>query len=430
MAEVIPFKGVLYNPQKVDASSVMAPPYDIVTPEFKEILYSRSPYNIIRIDSGKDNTGDNEKENRYIRASKSLNEWLKHGILIKDTEPSFYCYEATYKINGQGEKLRGFLGAVKIEELGTGKIHPHEMTYSKPKTDRLNIIRFCEANISPIFSLYSSPERLSSFILKKVVKEKAFIEANNVDGFVHRLWQICDKTSIETIRKELSNKDIFIADGHHRYETALEFRNEMNKKGLLKTGTEPFNYVMMFLSNIEDEGLTILPTHRLAKLVPYSDTGIEKKIEIEELLKPYFDISVINFDSSAEKLVKQDIFTPMQKGKHSLGMFIKGEKTFYLLNYKGSGTEINSHKSLKQLDVTILHELIFEKLLRVDKFEYEMDPELATEKVNNGPFKAAFFLSPTKVQDVKEVALAGQRMPPKSTYFYPKLLTGMVIYKF
>jgi uncharacterized protein (DUF1015 family) len=187
---------------------------------------------------------------------------------------------------------------------------------------------------------------------------------------------------------------------------------------------------MMFLANLEDDGLTILPTHRLAKLVPYSDTGIEKKIEIDELLKPYFDISVINFDSSAEKLVKQEMFTSMQKGKHSLGMFIKGEKTFYLLNYKGSGTEINSHKSLKHLDVTILHELIFEKLLRVDAFEYEMDSELAVEKVNNGPFKAAFFLNPMKVQDVKEVALAWQRMPPKSTYFYPKLLTGMVIYKF
>jgi uncharacterized protein (DUF1015 family) len=458
MAEVIPFKGVLYNPQKVDASSVISPPYDIVTPELKEILYSRSPYNIIRIDSGKDNAGDNEKENRYTRASKSLNEWLKQEILIRDKEPSFYCYEASYNpplppfskggnggINSYEKKLRGFLGAVKIEELGTGKIHPHEMTYSKPKTDRLNTIRYCMANISPIFSLYSSPERLSSSILEEVTKEKAFIEAKDGDGFTHRLWQICDKTSIETIKKELSNKDIFIADGHHRYETALEFKDEMNKKGLLKTGTEPFNYVMMFLSNIEDEGLTILPTHRLAKLVPYPDTGIEKNIKlhsnlpskIEELLKPYFDISAINFDSSAEKLVKQDIFTSIQKGKYSrnrvvptLGMFIKGEKTFYLLNYKGSGTEINSHKSLKHLDVTILHELIFEKLLRVDKFEYEMNPELAVEKVNNGPFKAAFFLNPTKVQDVKEVALANQRMPPKSTYFYPKLLTGMVIYKF
>ncbi|MCK5506361.1 MAG: DUF1015 domain-containing protein, partial [Thermodesulfovibrionia bacterium] len=236
MAEVIPFKGILYDPQKVDASSVMAPPYDIVTPEFKEVLYKRSSHNIIRIDFGKDDAGDNENENRYTRASSSLNEWLKQEILIKDTEPAFYFYEASYQINGQKKKLRGFLGIVKIEELGSGKIHPHEMTHSKPKTDRLNIIRFCEANISPIFSLYSSPERRASSILEKLSEEKPFIEAKNGDDFIHRLWRISDKASIETIKKEMSDKEILIADGHHRYETALEFKNEMDKKGMLKTG--------------------------------------------------------------------------------------------------------------------------------------------------------------------------------------------------
>ncbi len=429
MAEVIPFKGVLYNPQKVDAGSVMAPPYDIVTPEFKEVLYKRSPHNIIRIDFGKDNAGDNEKENRYTRASNSLNEWLKQEILIKDTEPSFYCYETGYKINGQKKKLRGFLGIVKIEELASGKIHPHEMTYSKPRTDRLNIIRFCKANISPIFSLYSSPDRLTSFILEKLSEEKPFIEAKNGDDFIHRLWRISDKTSIETIKKDLSNKDIFIADGHHRYETALEFKNEMNKKGLLKTGTEPFNYVMMFLVNMEDDGLTVLPAHRL--------TEIKNKVQIKESLKPYFDITTIKFDDSTEKQAMQEMLSGIQNSKNSrnravptLGMFIKDEKAFCILNFKGALSEISSHESLKKLDVTILHKLVFEKLLGVDKFEYEMDPDLVIEKVKNSRHQTAFFLPPTKIHDVKEVALAGQRMPPKSTYFYPKLLTGMAIYKF
>lgn len=436
MAEVIPFKGVLYNPQKVDASSVMAPPYDIVTPEFKEVLYGRSPYNIIRIDFGRDNEGDTEEENRYTRASKSLNEWLQQEILIKDTEPLFYCYETSYRINGYEKKLRGFLGAVRIEELGSGRIHPHEMTYSKPRADRLNIIRSCMTNISPIFSMYSSPERLSSSILEKITQEKTFIEAKNGDSFTHRLWKISDKTSIEAIKKELSNKDIFIADGHHRYETALEFRDEMNKKGLLKTGREPFNYVMMFLVNMEDEGLTILPTHRLSR------TG--KEIKIKEALKPYFDITAVTpgagrtgFDGTEDKEAIQEMFKSMQKCENSrhpvlpaLGMFIKDEQKFYILNCRDSGIEINSHKSLKFLDVTILHKLIFEKLLGVDKFEYEIDPELAVEKVKNGPFQAVFFLNSTKIHDIKKVALAGQRMPPKATYFYPKLLTGMVIYKF
>ena len=411
---------------------MMAPPYDIVTPEFKEILYKKSPYNIIRIDFGKDNAGDNEKENRYTRASNSLNEWLKQEILIKDTEPSFYCYEADYKINGQKKKLRGFLGIVKIEELASGKIHPHEMTYSKPRTDRLNIIRFCEANISPIFSLYSSPNRLTSSILEKLSEEKPFIEAKNGDDFIHRLWQISDKTSIETIKKDLSNKDIIIADGHHRYETALEFKNEMDKVRGQDSEVKPWDYVMMFLVNMEDDGLTVLPAHRLAE--------IKNKIQIKESLKPYFDITTIKFDDSTEKQAMQEMLSSIQNSKNSrnrsrhfgttLGMLIKDEKAFCILNFKGALSEINSHESLKKLAVTILHELVFEKLLGVDKFEYEMNPDLVVEKVKNSRHQAAFFLPPTKIRDVKEVALAGQRMPPKSTYFYPKLLTGMVIYKF
>ncbi len=422
MAEIIPFKGVLYNPDKVDAGAVTAPPYDIVTPEFKDVLYNRSPYNIIRIDFGKDNAGDNDKENRYTRASRWLNEWLGKETMVEDTTPAFYCYEASYKTNGEEKQLRGFLAAVKIEELGSGRIHPHEMTHSKPKTDRLNIIRFCKANISPVFSLYNSPERLSSSILEKVVKRKALIEAKNGDDFIHRLWRISDKTLIETIKKELADKDIFIADGHHRYETALEFRNEMDKKSLIKTGIEPFNYVMMFLANTEDDSLTLLPTHRIVKL--------DRKTE--ELLHPYFDITSINFDNtSGEESARQEMFKAMQNKRHSFGMFTKNENAYYVLSFKGSDIETNSHKSLQDLDVTILHKFIFEKLLRVDSFEYEMDPQLAVEKARrHGSYQAAFFLNPTKMEDVREVALAGQRMPPKSTYFYPKLLTGMVIYKF
>ncbi len=429
MSEVIPFRGILYNPQKVDPSSVMAPPYDIVTPEYKDVLYNRSPYNIIRIDFGKDNAGDNERENRYTRASELLDEWLKQGILLMQSEPSFYCYEASYRVGDHEKKLRGFLGAVRLEDLGTGKIHPHEMTYSKPKTDRLNILRFCKANISPIFSLYSSQDRITSLILEKVIQKKAFIESRNGDGYTHKSWQINDKNSIETIKRELSDKEIFIADGHHRYETALEFKHEMDKKGMLKTGTEPFNYVMMFLVNMEDNGLTVLPTHRL--------THIENREKIEESLHPYFDITTIHFDGSTGERAKQDMLKAMQDSKKSrnrvvptFGMFLKGQKSFHVLKFKGSYSDIDTHRSLRDIDATILHKFIFEKLLGIHNFEYEMDAELAIKKVNEGLFHTAFFLNPTKVQDVKEVALAGQRMPPKSTYFYPKLLTGMVIYKF
>jgi len=420
MAEVIPFRGVLYNPQRVDTTSVMAPPYDIVTPEFKEILYRRSPYNIIRIDFGKDNKGDNQEENRYTRAARWLNEWLEKNILIQDIIPAFYCYETTYRINSHEKKLRGFIAAVKLEELGQGRIHPHEMTYSKPKADRLNVIRYCQANISPIFSLYSSSERLSSSILWKIVEDSPILEAKDEDGFIHRLWRINDRAKIEIIREELSDKDIFIADGHHRYETALEFKQEMEKRGLLKTGTEPFNYIMMFLTNIEDKGLTLLPTHRI----------IRSTQPILTKLKPFFEIKAIDLNTSTEKDARKEMFKRMQDSRHSLGMFVKGENAYYVLSFSSSDIDIDSHKSLKNLEVVVLHKFILERLLRVEEFEYEMNPELAVKKVKEGPYQAVFFLNPTRVEDVKEVALAGQRMPPKSTYFYPKLLTGMVIYKF
>ncbi|MBI4654324.1 MAG: DUF1015 domain-containing protein [Nitrospirae bacterium] len=418
MAEIIPFKGILYNPHKVDTSSVMAPPYDIVTSELKDTLYGRSPYNIIRIDFGKEMRGDTDKENRYTRASRFLSDWLKNKVLLKDTKPSFYCYEITYRIADKKKKIKGIIGAVRIEELNKGKIHPHEMTYSKPKTDRLNILRYCMANTSPIFSLYSSKDRLTSCILRETTKGRASIKAIDGDGFIHKLWRIRGERTIETIKKELSAQHIFIADGHHRYETALEFRNEMYKKGILKTGKEPFNYVMMFLTNMEDNGLTLFPTHRLVKM--------RKGINIEKLLKPYFDITPEDPQGTTES----KMFSIMKKGRNILGMYLKNKKAFYVLKFKDSYSEINSHESLKRLNVTILHKFILERLLRVDKIEYEMNPELAIEKVNKAVYHAVFFLNPTRIEDVKNVALAGERMPPKSTYFYPKLLTGMAIYKF
>ncbi|MBI4698140.1 MAG: DUF1015 domain-containing protein [Nitrospirae bacterium] len=422
MAEIIPFKGVLYNPQNVDASSVMAPPYDIVSPEYKDVLYSKSPHNIIRIDFGKDEDADNENENRYTRAAGLLSEWLRKGVLIHDPAPAFYCYEISYVINGHKKKTRGFLGAVKIEELGSGKIHPHEMTYLKPKSDRMNILRYCEANTSPIFSLYSSEEKGTSSILENVIKEPPFIEANNGDGFVHRLWRISGSAEMKKIMEEMSDKDIFIADGHHRYETALKFKKEMEENGVSKTGDEPFNYVLMFLSDMEDDGLTLLPTHRIVE--------INSDINLKDTLRKYFDIQKINSNGMSEKQVRQKMFEAMQKGAHSFGLLLVNANTYYTMAYNGSKLAMDLPECLKNLDVTVLHKLIFEQLLNIEHYEYEMDPDIAVERAKKGSFEAVFFLNPTRIKDVKEVALAGQRMPPKSTYFYPKLLTGMVIYKF
>ena len=411
MAEVVPFKGVLFNVaqiSKVSGEDLLAPPYDIITPEYKDELYERSPYNIVRIDFGKELPGDNSNDNKYVRARKLLDAWLKEQVLIRSRTPGFYSYEISYKMHGREQTLRGFLGVVRLEGLGKGNIHPHECTHSRPKKDRLDLMRICGANISPIFSLYNSPDRKTSSILSDINKTTPYIAAKDIDGSVHRLWPIEDSKAIDTIKNELQGKAIFIADGHHRYETALEYQKEMRAKEGPADSVKPYDYVLMFLANMSDEGLTILPTHRLVKNIP-SDAldSLAADFEIQKI-SGKFDIT----DSIAGQ---RDVF----------GLY-KGGDSWYKLNYKGEGIP-EAPPALKDLDVTILHDLIFKKLDIKGDISYEMDVSKCINLVRENNFNAAFFLNPTQVGDVERVALASLRMPPKSTYFYPKLLTGLVL---
>ena len=411
MAEVIPFKGVLFNVPKVSKSSgdeLLAPPYDIITPEDRQRLYDKSPYNIVRIDFGVKNPEDNEQENRYSRARAYLDSWLKEEALISSSSPGFYSYAVTYTIQGGKLTLQGFLGLVKLEALGKGNIHPHEYTHSKPKKDRLDLMRYCEANISPIFSIYNSSERKASGILKEKSREKPYIEATDTSGAVHRLWQIDDADAVAAITAELADKAVFIADGHHRYETALEYQKEMQKKEGASDSPRPYDYVLMFLANMADEGLTILPTHRLVKDLP---------ADALDQLSNDFDIQ--------EMKISDDILAAIA-GKRDVYGFYTGGDIWYRLSYRGEGIH-GVPPALKDLDVTILHDLIFKQLLDIENVSYEMDLQKCLRAVKAGDFSAAFFLNPTGVYDVERVALASLRMPPKSTYFYPKLMTGMVL---
>ncbi|MBI3377766.1 MAG: DUF1015 domain-containing protein [Nitrospirae bacterium] len=406
---------------KVSGEDVMAPPYDIIAPEYKEKLYGKSPYNSVRIDFGKALEGDNDSHNKYTRASGYLNSWLKDGILHGSKAPAFYGYEIEYRVKEKPKKLRGFFSLVRLEELGRG-VYPHECTHSKPKADRLNLLRTCMANISPIFSLYNSPGKKASEIINRVMLLKPYMEAKDSDGAVHRLWVVDAEEDIETIRNDLKGKPVFIADGHHRYETALEFQREMNKSQeknselqTLNSKLKPWDYVLMFLANMSDEGLTILPAHRLVKNLP------ENSLDI---LSQHFTVEILS--------AQDDITGALSGYEHAIGFCHRNSDNLYLLRHKGhkgAGLE-NINPALKELDVTILHELIFKKLLNITEVTYEMDTAETREMVRKGIYDAAFFLNPTGVKDVERVALSGERMPPKSTYFYPKLLTGMVMYKF
>jgi uncharacterized protein (DUF1015 family) len=412
MAEVVAFKGVLYNMQNPSLSSgkgLFAPPYDIITPEYREELYNCSPYNIVRIDFGKEFSGDGEGNNKYTRANDCLETWLREGVLTRSNGPCFYSYEISYTIDGREKTLRGFLGLIRLEELGKGSIHPHECTHSKPKKDRLDLMRASSANISPIFALYSSREDGIADVLSGANLRPPYIETRDADLSVHRLREISDPVAVETIRRELADKPVFIADGHHRYETALEYQREMREREGVSEGPKPYDYVMMFLSNMAGDGLTILPTHRLIKEVP---------ADCLDRLSAHFEI---------EEVTGNFRIADTLAGRGRVLGFYKGDAgKWYVLTYRG-GFISDVPPVLADLDVSVLHELVLGKLFHPDGIMYEMDIRKCLDLVTDGRFGAAFFLNPTRVSDVEKVALASLRMPPKSTYFYPKLLTGLVL---
>lgn len=407
MAVVIPFRGILYNQEIVRGSDVVAPPYDIITPETREILYKKSPYNIVRIDAGEDRPSDTDSDNKYTRAAQYLTEWLEKGILKRSNQPCFYAYEMEYRLYNEKKRLRGFFGLVRLEELGRG-VYPHECTHSKPKADRLRLMITCLANTSPIFSLYHSDKKIASGIINEVSNSSPYIEATEED-VTHRLWIIEDSDHIEAIKTELSDRPILIADGHHRYETALEFQRIMRERSESVKGDEPFNFVLMFLANISEGDITILPAHRLIRY---------KGTDLIDRLKGYFDVYKISHGD--------DIIESIRGKDRTFGLITKGEEMGYLLRYKGDNME-GVHPVLKDLDVVILHDLVFKKILGVSEVHYEMDYRVSKSLISRGEYDAAFFLNPTKVEDVERVALSSMRMPPKSTYFYPKVITGFVI---
>lgn len=405
MTEIIPFRGIHYNNRKV-SGEVVAPPYDVISPEMKEELYAQSPYNVVRVDFGMKTPGDSDEDNRYTRASAFLNTWLKKGILQRSDKPCYYAYSMSFDTRNGKKKLTGFYGLTRLVELGKG-VYPHEATHSKPKKDRLSLMAESSANTSPIYSLYRSEKNST---IKKILKETnsgtPYIESKDSDGTEHSFWIIDSADHVSTMKEALGKVPVFIADGHHRYETALEYKRIMDEKAGTKDDA-PHNYVLMFLADIDDPELIALPTHRLITV----DTET-----IGQRLSENFDITELEKGS--------DILAAIEGKEHVFGLYAGGKS--YLVSCRVCGLEDVS-RELKNLDVVVLHKLIFGKLLEVGNWGYEMDYRTTLSMVDDGEYDAAFFLNPTLVSDVESVAMAGLRMPPKSTYFYPKVQTGFVI---
>jgi uncharacterized protein (DUF1015 family) len=343
-----------------------------------------------------------------------------------------------YKVGKDAKKLRGIICLVRIEDYESGIVKPHETTLSGPKTDRLNLLRACKASFSQIFSLFSDPRSTVAGILANVTG-KPEMEVRHSDGVIHRIWSLSDKNDIKAITRELADKPVFIADGHHRYDTALKYRNEQRLTSGAFTGEEGFNYVAMFLARLEDPGLTILPAHRAL----FNLTGFDPR-SFEDDLNRYFNIERIDFDKRSESkdlLTILDTMAHRADHAHVFGMRVKGEQSYYLLTLRNE-TDMDAllpdkSQAYRRLDVSILHHLIIDKLLGIKmethkmglNIEYIKDAEEADKRMHDNAAEVVFFMNPTKVREVKEVAAAGERMPQKATYFFPKLLTGLVMHK-
>ncbi|MBZ4664756.1 DUF1015 domain-containing protein [Mahella sp.] len=433
MAQIKAFNGIRYNERyNKDIAKLTAPPYDVISEQQQKALHDVHPYNVIRLEYGL-TEGDNEADNRYTRAAAYLEQWLRDGVLVQDKSPAIYVYQQGFTLDdGRTLTRTGFISLVKLEEFSKGVVLPHEYTLSKPKADRLNLMRACKANFSQIFSLYEDSDAKISYILEGIIQQPADVDFIDSDGISNKLWVIADQNIIEFIQQAMSDKRIFIADGHHRYETALNFRAEMRAITGKSDGEQPFDYVMMMMVAMEDPGLVILPTHRIIKNIK----GLDKDTLLNDISSE-FDVQALDVCSCEVS----NVIAQHEADEMPFFVYYDGRR-FYALQLK-SWADVDKAlpdkpRAYKQLDVSVLHSLIINSLLKIDEYSaaqqtyitYTRDISEAVETVKDGDAQMAFILRPTRIEQVKAVALAAEKMPQKSTYFYPKLLTGLVIYKF
>lgn len=434
MGRIFPFRGICYNPPAIgDIGKVVAQPYDKIDGRLRELYYQRHPYNIARIIKGKTFPDDTPDNNQYTRARQYLYDWLSRGILKQNRVPSYYVYDEIYRLPSGEERIRrGFIALAELEEFGGGII-PHERTLAGPKADRLKLMRATGAQFGQIFMLYSDPENTINRLLDQATTNPPvydFEDDSEGQPVRHRLWILTRPDVIEEVARRMADKSLFIADGHHRYETALNYRNEMRDEGReCREGSENYNNRMMTFVNFEDAGLTILPTHRVIHSLDKLDwNSLSSRLE-ENFIPEEID-SLDNLLARTEAGKKEHVFGLYGKGKYFLLTLKPDRKPEAVVPGEFS-------PAWKNLDVSILQTLILDSILGIgaEKLEahsnvryYRLARE-AVEEVNSGKAQMIFFLNPTRAGQVKKVAAKGGKMPPKSTDFFPKILTGLVINK-
>jgi uncharacterized protein (DUF1015 family) len=445
MAQVHPFRALRYNAERVAFDRVLTQPYDKISPAQQEKYYAADPHNLIAVEKGRVYGTDGPESNVYIRARTALQSWIDQGIVVQDPAPSFYAYTQEYTVPGtdQRQTRRGFIGAGKLEEYSARVVFRHEHTLSGPKADRLELLRNTRTHTGQLFMLYSDEQRRVDTILAE--SEAGGVPATEVHdeyGVVHRLWVVTEPERLAAIQQAMADQKLVIADGHHRYETALNYRNECRAAAGHHDPDAPWEFAMMTFVNTRSEGLTILPTHRLVANVPDFSW-----ITVRRYLEPWFVAAEFPFANEGEKAAARSKFLHRLVEVHqqrAIGVYPavnSPKRAFYVLTLR-TGADLSlllpSVSSLqRELDVVLLHEGILEPALGItpqavtaeNNLTYERDTGAALDAVDRGASQVVFLLNPCGVEQVMYIATSGEVMPQKSTDFYPKLLSGIAMYR-
>ena len=433
MPQIQAFRGLRYDLGHVGSlSDVIAPPYDVIDDGLRDRLYERHPANVIRLELNRDEPGDDEQSNRYTRAARFLKQWRDQGLLRLESDPALYVYHQTFEYAGRPHTRKGFMCRTRLERFGEGSIYPHEETHASAKEDRLKLTRACRTNLSQIFGLYPDPDTVAQNLLEEHIIEKTPLEAVDHLGVVHRMWPVTDVQVISAVMAAMAGKPTFIADGHHRYETACNYRDELNRQSPLPA-EHPAHYVLMMCVGMSDPGMVVLPTHRLFRGVPPMTSE-----QLVAKLGSYFHCRLAGEGTDLAESLWDQIEADGEQGQFAFFTAKDGRWVHAQITEAGRQkmAEVATDHSgdWQGLGVAMLHRLVMDTLLdlkNLPKPEYvHLVSELVDFLENDSPaqpeFSLAALVMPATIDHIRAVSEHGERMPAKSTYFYPKLLSGLV----
>jgi uncharacterized protein (DUF1015 family) len=441
MAEIHPFRALRYNTERVLLKDTLTQPYDKITPAMQDRYYAASPYNLIQIEKGKAFPGDTAANNVYTRAAAKLNEWIAERILVPDSASGIYIYSQEYLIPGSHTRRTriGFIALGRLEDYEKQIVFRHERTLSAPKTDRLELLRHTKAQTGQLFMLYDDPAKRIETLLEQAARTNAPLEMVDESSVTHRLWPVFDSALVARIEEHMADKKLVIADGHHRYETALNYRNECRQQAGTSDPTAACEFAMMTFSNTHSKGLTILPTHRLVRNV--ADFAFER---FRKAVASFFDWYSYPFRTPGERVssfaeFRKDL-EDRGRARRAIGIYAGGA-VFYLFLLRRDadlqGLLPDVSEAQRNLDVVLLHRLMLEKGLGITaeavaaekNIVYEREMDAAIGAVDRDEAQLACLLNPVHIDQMMKIALSGEVLPQKSTDFYPKLLSGIVVYR-